>query len=281
MGINAAKEVMPNAVQTVVFDTAFHQTMAPTEFMYAIPYNYYVDYDVRKYGFHGTSHKYVTMRMNEILGRTDTKLITCHIGNGASISAVKDGKCVDTSMGLTPNAGLIMGSRCGDMDATVITYMMQQLECNAEEMDAILNKQSGLLGISGISSDSRDIEDGIKIGNARCNLAQKMFTNRIIDHIAKYYVELGGCDAIVFTAGIGENSIHTRREVLDGLQALGVKIDEEANDCRGVERLITTEDSLIPCYVIPTNEELMIARDTYALYQEKAKKEELEANEII
>ena len=219
--------------------------------------------------------------MNEILGRYNTKLITCHIGNGASISAINEGVCVNTSMGLTPNAGLMMGSRCGDMDATVVTYMMRELECTPEEMDTILNKQSGLLGISGLSSDSRDIEDGMKIGNPRCTLAQKMFTNRIIDHIAKYYVELGGCDAIVFTAGIGENYIHTRREVLDGLAVLGIKIDEEANDCRGVERLITTEDSTIPCYVIPTNEELMIARDTYMLYQGKQKEKELIENEII
>ena len=175
----------------------------------------------------------------------------------------------------------MMGTRCGDMDATVVTYMMQQLGCTAEEMDAILNKQSGLLGISGVSSDSRDIEDGMKIGNQRCTLAQQMFTRRIIDHIAKYFVQLGGCDAIVFTAGIGENSSHTRREVIDGLAALGVKIDEEANDCRGVERLITAEDSSIPCYVIPTDEELMIARDTYLLYQEKEKEKELIENEII
>lgn len=280
-GIKAAKAVVPNALQTGVFDTAFHQTIEEENYLYPVPYEWCDKYKVRKYGAHGTSHKYVTYRMNEILGRYNTKLITCHIGNGASISAINEGICVNTSMGLTPNAGLMMGSRCGDMDATVVTYMMQQLECTSEEMDTILNKQSGLLGISGISSDSRDIEDGIKIGNPRCALAQKMFVNRIIDHIAKYYVELGGCDAIVFTAGIGENSPHTRREVLDGLSVLGVKIDEDANDCRGVERLITTEDSMIPCYIIPTNEELMIARDTYMLYQEKEKEKELIANEII
>jgi len=249
--------------------------------MYPVPYEWCDKYKVRKYGFHGTSHKYVAYRMNEILGRYNTKLITCHIGNGASISAIKEGVCINTSMGLTPNSGLMMGSRCGDMDATVITYMMRELECTPEEMDTILNKQSGMLGISGVSSDSRDIEDGIKIGNQRCALAQKMFVNKIIDHIAKYYVELGGCDAIVFTAGIGENSAHTRREILDGLAVLGIKIDEEANDCRGVERLITTEDSSIPCYIIPTNEELMIARDTYMLYQSKEKEKELMANEII
>ena len=280
-GIKAAKAVVPNALETGAFDTAFHQTIEEENYMYPVPYEWCNKYKVRKYGFHGTSHKYVSTRMNEILGRYNTKLITCHIGNGASISAVKEGVCINTSMGLTPNSGVMMGSRCGDMDATVITYMMQQLACTPAEMDSILNKQSGLLGISGISSDSRDIEDGIKVGNQRCNLAQKMFTNRIIDYIAKYYVELGGCDAIVFTAGIGENSIHTRREIIDGLAVLGVKIDEEANDCRGVERLITTEDSKIPCYVIPTNEELMIARDTYALYQEKEKAVELTENEII
>ena len=280
-GIKAAKAVIPNALQTGAFDTAFHQTIEEENYLYPVPYEWCDKYKVRKYGAHGTSHKYVSTRMNEILGRYNTKLITCHIGNGASISAVKEGVCIDTSMGLTPNAGLMMGSRCGDMDATVVTYMMRQLECSPEEMDEILNKQSGLLGISGISSDSRDIEDGMKIGNPRCTLAQKMFTNRIIDYIAKYYVELGGCDAIVFTAGIGENSIHTRREVIDGLSVLGIKIDEEANDCRGVERLITTEDSTIPCYIIPTNEELMIARDTYALYQQKEKEKELIENEII
>ena len=228
-GIKAAKSVVPNALQTGTFDTAFHQTIEEENYLYPVPYEWCDKYKVRKYGFHGTSHKYVAYRMNEILGRYNTKLITCHIGNGASISAINEGVCVNTSMGLTPNSGLMMGSRCGDMDATVITYMMQQLECSPEEMDAILNKQCGLLGVSGVSSDSRDIEDGMKIGNQRCSLAQKMFTNRIIDHIAKYYVELGGCDAIVFTAGIGENSIHTRREVIDGLAALGVKIDEETN----------------------------------------------------
>ena len=280
-GIKAAKTVVPNALQTGTFDTAFHQTILDENYLYPVPYEWCEKYKVRKYGFHGTSHKYVSHRMNEILGRYNTKLITCHIGNGASIAAVREGDCINTSMGLTPNAGLMMGSRCGDIDATVVTYMMQQLDCTAEEMDAILNKQSGLLGISGISSDSRDIEDGMKIGNQRCTIAQQMFTRRIIDHIAKYYVQLGGCDAIVFTAGIGENSVHTRREVLDGLAALGVKIDEEANDCRGVERLITTEDSSIPCYIIPTNEELMIARDTYMLYRSKEKEKELIENEII
>lgn len=265
VGINAAKEVMPNAVQTVVFDTAFHQTMAPCEYMYAVPYAWYKEYGIRKYGAHGTSHKYVSQRMNEILGRNDTKLITCHIGNGASISAVKDGKCVDTSMGLTPNAGLIMGSRCGDMDATVVTYAMEKTGMTPKEMDIALNKQSGLLGISGVSSDSRDIEEGIKNGNERCILAQEMYVKRIVEYIAKYYVLLGGCDAIVFTAGVGENSISTRKEILNKLAVLGIKVDEEANNVRGEERKITTDDSAVPAYIIPTNEELMIAKDTYSL----------------
>lgn len=265
VGINAAKEVMPNAVQTVVFDTAFNQTMAPCEYMYAVPYAWYKEYGIRKYGAHGTSHKYVSQRMNEILGRNDTKLITCHIGNGASISAVKDGKCVDTSMGLTPNAGLIMGSRCGDMDATVVTYAMEKTGMTPKEMDIVLNKQSGLLGISGVSSDSRDIEEGIKNGNERCILAQEMYVKRIVEYIAKYYVLLGGCDAIVFTAGVGENSISTRKEILNKLAVLGIKVDEEANNVRGEERKITTDDSAVPAYIIPTNEELMIAKDTYSL----------------
>lgn len=265
VGINAAKEVMPNAVQTVVFDTAFHQTMAPCEYMYAVPYAWYKEYGIRKYGAHGTSHKYVSQRMNEILGRNDTKLITCHIGNGASISAVKNGKCVDTSMGLTPNAGLIMGSRCGDMDATVVTYAMEKTGMTPKEMDIVLNKQSGLLGISGVSSDSRDIEEGIKNGNERCILAQEMYVKRIVEYIAKYYVLLGGCDAIVFTAGVGENSISTRKEILNKLAVLGIKVDEEANNVRGEERKITTDDSAVPAYIIPTNEELMIAKDTYSL----------------
>ena len=265
VGIRAAMEVMPNALQTVVFDTAFHQTMSPVEYMYAVPYSWYTEYGIRKYGAHGTSHKYVSQRMNEIIGRNDTKLITCHIGNGASISAVRDGKCVDTSMGLTPNAGLIMGSRCGDMDATVVTYAMQKTGMTAKEMDTVLNKQCGLLALSGISSDSRDVEDGIKAGNERCILAQDMYVKRIVEYIAKYYVLLGGCDAIVFTAGVGENSIMTREQILDKLAVLGIYVDKEANNVRGVETKITTDESTIPAYIIPTNEELMIAKDTYSL----------------
>ena len=264
-GIKAAQEVIPNAVQTAVFDTAFHQTMPEENYIYAVPYDWYTDYKVRRYGAHGTSHMYVANRMNQILGREDTKLITCHIGNGASVSAVVNGKCLDTSMGLTPNAGLIMGTRCGDMDATVVTYMMDQLGVSAQEMDNILNKKSGLLGVSNVSSDMRDIDAGILEGNERCELVKKMFVRRVIDYIAKYYVEMGGCDAIVFTAGIGEKSVTTRRRIVDGLKILGINLDEKANEIRGVEGKITTDDSKILCYVIPTDEEVMIARDTLAL----------------
>lgn len=265
VGIRAEQEVFKDAILTTVFDTAFHQTMPEYNYMYATPYEWESEYKIRRYGAHGTSHKYVTLKMNEILGREDTKLITCHIGNGASISAVLNGKCLNTSMGLTPNAGLIMGSRCGDIDATIVPYMMEQANITPKEMDTILNKKSGLLGISGVSSDARDIENGIKEGNKRCILANKMYVRRIVDYIAKYYVELGGCDAIVFTAGVGENGIATRAEVLQELEVLGVKLDSEANNCRGKKVCITTKDSKIPVWVIPTDEELMIAKDTYDL----------------
>ena len=267
-GINAAKEVIPSALETVVFDTAFHQTIEPVNYMYAVPYEWYTDYKVRKYGAHGTSHKYIASRLNALLGKTNTRLITCHIGSGASISAIKDGVCVDTSMGLTPNAGLIMGTRCGDIDTSILTYMMQKKNITPKEMDTILNKQSGLLGISGVSNDSRDIEEGINKGNTRCVLAQKMYVQKIIDYIAMYYFELGGVDAIAFSAGVGENSIRTRIDIMEGLKVLGVIPDYEANNCRGEEVLVTTPESKVPCYVIPTDEEIMIARDTYNLCNE-------------
>ena len=264
-GINAAKEVIPDAMQTVTFDTAFHQTMEPENYMYAVPYELYTDYKVRKYGAHGTSHKYIAARLNALLGKTNTKLITCHIGSGASISAIQDGKCVDTSMGLTPNAGLMMGTRCGDADTSIVTYIMGKTGMSPKEMDTILNKKSGLLGISGVSGDSRDIEEGITKGDDRCLLAQKMYVKRIIDYIAMYYFELGGVDAIAFSAGVGENSIRTRKDILEGLGVLGIVPDYEANNTRGEEILITTEESKIPVYVIPTDEEVMIARDAYNL----------------
>lgn len=265
VGIKAASEVFNNAIQTVVFDTAFHQTMKEENYLYALPYTWYTEYKVRRYGAHGTSHKYVANRMNEILGTINTKLITCHIGNGGSISAVVNGKCVNTSMGLTPNAGLIMGTRCGDIDASIIPYIMEKTGMTTKEVDNAINKQSGLLAISKKSSDSRDIENGIKDGDKNCALAQKMFVKRVVDYIAKYYVEMNGCDAIVFTAGIGENSIVTRCEIINSLGSLGIKLDKEANNTRGKEALISSKESLVKCYVIPTDEELMIARDTLEL----------------
>ncbi len=267
-GIKAAIDVFPSALQTAVFDTAFHQTMPKENYLYALPMKWYTDYKVRRYGAHGTSHKYISNRMNEILGRTDTKLITCHIGNGASISAVVNGKCVNTSMGLTPNAGLIMGTRCGDIDASIIPYIMEKTNMTPKEIDNVINKESGLLAISMRSSDSRDVEAGINEGDENCILAQRMYVRRIVDYIAKYYVEMEGCDAIIFTAGVGENSITTRKAIIEKLGILGVKLDEEANNLRGEEKLISAKDSKIACYVIPTDEELMIARDTLALVNE-------------
>ncbi len=265
VGIKAAISVFPNAIQTAVFDTAFHQTMKEENYLYALPMSWYRNLKVRRYGAHGTSHKFITQRANELLGKEDTKLITCHIGNGASVSAVLNGKCINTSMGLTPNAGLIMGTRCGDIDASIIPYVMEKTNMSFKEIDNAINKESGLLAISEKSSDSRDIEDGIISGDEKCILAQKMYVRRIIDYIAKYYVELGGCDAICFTAGVGENSIGTRRDIINGLSALGIYLDEEANNVRGEEKLISTSSSKVKCYVIPTDEELMIAKDTLNL----------------
>ncbi len=265
VGVKAAQAIFKEAFQTMVFDTAFHQTIAEENYLYPVPYEWYTKHNVRRYGFHGTSHHYVYLKVNEILGKENTKVITCHIGNGASISAVKDGKCINTSMGLTPNAGLMMGTRCGDIDATVVTYMMKETNMSPEEIESVLNKESGYLGISGVSSDSRDIEEGIAKGDKRCILAQQMYVNRIVDYIAKYYVELGGADAIVFTAGVGENAINTRADIINKLEVLGIKLDSERNNVRGKETLISTDDSKVPIYVIPTNEELMIASDTYAM----------------
>lgn len=265
VGVRAFKEVIPSAVAVGVFDTAFHQTMEEENFLYPVPYEWYKEYGVRKYGFHGTSHKYVSEKMASILGKEETKIITCHIGNGGSLAAVKNGKCIDTSMGFTPNAGIIMGSRSGDIDASLIPFVMKKTGMNISEIDNALNKKSGLLGISGVSSDSRDIEAGIKSGNYRCKLAQEMYVNKIVKYIAEYYVELGGADAIVFTAGVGENSITTRKQIIDKLACLGIKLDEERNNVRSEVALISTDDSSVKVYVIPTDEEVMIARDTYKL----------------
>ena len=265
VGVRAFKEVIPSAVAVGVFDTAFHQTMEEENFLYPVPYEWYKEYGVRKYGFHGTSHKYVSEKMASILGKEETKINTCHIGNGGSLAAVKNGKCIDTSMGFTPNAGIIMGSRSGDIDASLIPFVMKKTGMNISEIDNALNKKSGLLGISGVSSDSRDIEDGIKSGNDRCKLAQEMYVNKIVKYIAEYYVELGGADAIVFTAGVGENSITTRKQIIDKLACLGIKLDEQRNNVRAEVALISTDDSSVKVYVIPTDEEVMIARDTYKL----------------
>lgn len=262
-GVEAFVEAIPNAIQVGCFDTAFHQTMAETSYLYAVPYEWYTKYGVRRYGFHGMSHKYVSDRVAEIMGNENLKVITCHIGNGGSLSAIKNGECIDTSMGFTPNAGLVMGSRSGDIDATFIPYVMNKTGMTLDQVINELNKNSGYLGVSGVSSDGRDIEEGVKAGNERCILAQKLYIKRIVEYIAKYYVELEGADAIVFTAGVGENSIDTRKQIVAGLKALGIKIDEEANNVRGKETLISSSDSSVAIYVIPTDEEVMIARDTY------------------
>ena len=265
VGIKAFQEIIPTAKAVAVFDTSFHQTMAEETFLYAVPYEWYTKYKVRKYGAHGTSHKYVANRISKILNNNNLKLIVCHLGNGGSITAIKDGKCVDTSMGFTPNAGIIMGTRCGDIDVSIVPYMIKETGMNYQDLDNAINKQSGLLGISGVSSDSRDIENGINEGNKRCELAQNMFIRKVVDYIAKYYVLLEGVDAICFTAGIGENSITVRKNIIKKLAVLGIKLDEEKNNVRGKEQIITTDDSKIPCYIIPTDEEVMIARDTYQL----------------
>ena len=264
-GVRAFQKIIPNATAVAVFDTSFHQTLPKEAYIYPVPYEWYEKYGIRKYGFHGTSHKYVSMRMNEILGRTDTKIITCHIGSGGSVSAVLNGKSIDTSLGFTPNAGIVMGTRSGDIDASIIPFIMKKENLTVTEVDNILNKKSGLLGISKKYSDSRDIEEGIKNGDELCQLAQDIYVRRIVEYIAKYYVLLGGCDAIVMTAGVGENSIPTRKQILDKLSVLGIEVDEERNNIRGEEKLITKDSSKIPVWVIPTDEELMIARDTYEL----------------
>lgn len=265
LGIRAVIEALPTATNVAIFDTAFHQTMKEEAFLYPVPYEWYTDYAVRRYGFHGTSHQYISTRIASILGTDKFKAIICHLGNGASISAVEDGKCVETSMGITPIAGIPMGTRCGDIDPSIIDYIMKTTGKTIDDVMFDLNKKSGLLGISGVSSDSRDIEEAINEGNERAILAQKIYVRKIVSFIASYYVMLGGADVIAFTAGIGENSIMTRRDIMNSLESLGVKLDVEENNIRGKEHLISASDSKIQCYVIPTDEELMIARETYSL----------------
>ena len=263
IGVRTFMELIPNATQVGCFDTAFHQTMAKREFLYPVPYEWYEKYGVRRYGFHGMSHNYIANRTAEILENPNARIISCHIGNGGSLCAIKDGKSIDTSMGFTPNAGLMMGSRSGDIDCTLIPYIMDKTGESLDEVINDLNKKSGYLGVSGISSDSRDIEDAAAQGNERAILAQDMYVEKIVNYIAEYYLELGGADAIVFTAGVGENSKDTRKAIIDRLAPLGIKIDEEANNVRGEEKLISTEDSTVKVYIIPTDEEVMIARDTF------------------
>ena len=265
LGIAACKELMPNTPMVGVFDTAFHQTMNPEVFIYAIPYEYYDKYRVRRYGFHGTSHKYVAERAAEILGKDSNnfKVITCHLGNGASITAVKDGKCIDTSMGFTPLEGLVMGTRSGDIDPAIISFLAEKEGISVDAVNTILNKKSGVMGISGVSSDFRDLETAAEEGNQRAELAIKVFAHRVKFYIGAYIAELNGADAIVFTAGVGENDIGMRSLILQEMDHLGIRLDEQANDVRGKERIISTEDSKVKVLLVPTNEELMIARDTY------------------
>lgn len=265
MGIEAFQEYIPDATAVAVFDTGFPQSMPEENYMYAIPYEWYEKYGVRRYAFHGISHQYITEYMQNYLGKKDVNLISCHLGNGSTIYSIKNGKCFDTSLSFSTNSGLIMGTRSGDIDPFVIPYMMKESGMTMEEILNDLNKKSGLLGISGFSSDSRDIEDGIKSGNKRCELAQKLFVNRIVGYIAKLWCPLKDVDAICFAGGIGENSIMTRKQIIDGLSALGIEIDETANNVRGEFRLITKKGSKIPCYIVPTDEEVMIARDTFNL----------------
>ena len=263
--IKAFREVLPRTPMVVVFDTAFHQTIDKSRFLYPVPYSWYENYHVRKYGAHGTSHRYIANYLANELKKDDLRIISCHLGNGGSVTAIKDGKCVDTSMGFTPHAGVVMGTRSGDIDVSIIPYVMEKEGKSASEIMNELNKKSGLLGISGVSSDSRDIEDGIKEGNERCILAEEMFVNSVVKYISNYYVLLGGADAICFTAGIGENSPESRLHIIEKLACLGIKLDVEANNVRGKFAKISTDDSSVSVYVVPTNEELMIARDTKAL----------------
>lgn len=267
-GIRAVDHLMPNVPQVTVFDNAFHSTMPAYAYLYAVPYEIYEKYHVRRYGFHGTSHRYVSHRVAEIMGRDicDLKIITCHIGNGASVAAIKDGKVMDTSMGLTPLAGVMMGSRSGDIDASAVTYIMDKLGKTPQQMADYLNKESGVLGISGISSDMRDVEAAAKEGNERAKLALQMYAYRIKKYIGAYAAAMGGVDVIVWTAGVGENQTGTRAEACEGLEFLGIEIDREKNAAvRSREELISTPESKVKVYVVPTDEEIVIARDTMEL----------------
>jgi acetate kinase len=271
LGIAACKELMPNTPMVGVFDTAFHQSMEPSAYIYAIPYEYYEKYGVRRYGFHGTSHKYVTQRAAEMMGKDpeNFKVITCHLGNGASISAVKNGVCINTSMGFTPLEGLVMGTRSGDIDPAIISFLSEKEKVSVDAINTVLNKQSGVLGISGVSSDFRDIENAAAEGNYRANLAIEVFAHRVKHYIGAYFAELNGADAIIFTAGVGENDIDMRALICKDLENLGIEISTEANNVRGKETDISTPNSKVRVLLIPTNEELVIARDTNEIISAK------------
>jgi len=270
-GIKACKELMPNVTMTGVFDTAFHQTMSKKAYIYPLPYELYEELGVRKYGFHGTSHKYVANRVAELIGEDieDLKIVTCHLGNGASATAIRGGKSVDTSMGLTPLEGLAMGTRSGSIDPAIITFLMNKKNMSIQEVDELLNKKSGVLGISGVSNDFRDIEKAAEEGNERAQLALDKFYYIVRKYIASYTAAMGGIDVLVFTAGLGENSIGARKAICEDLEFLGIEIDDENNNIRGKEQLISKENKKVKVYVIPTNEELMIAREAVEILENK------------
>ena len=265
LGIAACKELMPTTPMVGVFDTAFHQTMPPEAYIYALPYEYYTKYGIRRYGFHGTSHKYVAEKAAQMLNVNldDLKIITCHLGNGASVSAIKRGKCIDTSMGFTPLEGLVMGTRSGDIDPAIVTYIREKEGLPQGKANEILNKKSGVLGISGVSSDFRDLEEAVAEGNERAALALKVFAHKVKFYIGAYIAEMNGVDAIVFTAGVGENDVTMRELICNEMGNLGIKLDLVKNKVRGKETVISMDDSRVKILLIPTNEELMIARDTY------------------
>jgi len=267
MGIEACQALMPNVPHVAVFDTAFHQTMEPANFLYALPYEAYEKYKVRRYGFHGTSHFYVSHRAAEMLGKPyeQCKIITLHLGNGASMAAIKDGKVVDTSMGFTPLEGLVMGTRSGDIDPAIVFFLMEKLNMNAQEANNYFNKKSGMLGLSGVSNDLRDILEAASSGNERAQVALEVYYNRVKGYIGNYIAKLNGCDCLIFTAGVGENGYDVREKICENLDYLGIKLDPEKNKVRGKEVDVAAEDSKVRIFVIPTNEELVIARDTYNL----------------
>ena len=265
MGIEACQAVMPNTPQVAVFDTAFHMTMPPKAYRYAIPTEYYENDSIRRYGFHGTSHKYVAKRTAELVGKKEFKMINCHLGNGSSMAAIKDGKCQDTTMGLSPLAGVPMGTRSGDIDACVVQFICNKYGMSADECLNMLNKKSGMLGMSGVSSDFRDLEDGAKAGNEACQLALDKFAYEVAKYVGAYAAALNGIDVITFTAGVGENGVSTRKAICEYLTYLGVEIDDNLNGNRGKEMLISTPNSKVQVWIVPTNEELMIAQDTAEL----------------